>query len=166
MIRRTIAYLVFSVIIILEVCGCMKQENLRLFQQEMLDYVNEKYQDEFTFEEPFGGAVGSKEKQMIVSSKKYEGERILVGCTLNDQGEAANFRDNLAAIHLRDELVQKLTDLTAEVYGEGRVFFRTPNALLPKEFDENTTPVSYTHLDVYKRQGLHRYGIYRRRKLG
>jgi len=38
---------------------------------KMINYMNKKYDDKFTFKSSFGGGAGADTKQMIVSSKKY-----------------------------------------------------------------------------------------------
>lgn len=119
--------------------GCQHQT----YQRQMLDYINEKYQDAFTYIEPYGGAIGSEDKFIFVENEKYAGERILVGCTL-ENGRATDIRDNLPAILLREELVTELERIVVEVYGDGRVFFRTPHVLLPADFDERTSLEEYT----------------------
>jgi len=57
---------------------------------KMLNYMNKKYDDEFTFKSPFGGGAGADTKQMIVSSKKYPEYDIWVEYSYEDE----TFNDN------------------------------------------------------------------------
>ena len=60
---------------------------------KMLDYMNEKYDDEFTFKSPFGGGAGADTKQMIVSSKKYPEYDIWVEYSYNNNEFYDNYTD-------------------------------------------------------------------------
>lgn len=91
---KKISILILSVILMMGVSGCMNNsENKKISSNELVDYMNEKYDDEFSFKTPFGGGAGVSTKQIIVSSKKYPEYDIWVEYSYEDNSYNDNYID-------------------------------------------------------------------------
>jgi len=78
---------------------------------EMIEYVNDKYDDYFTYKEPFGGGTGEDVKQMIVSSAKIPGEDIWVECRQKNGVEV--FADNYVYVKYANETTKLIEEILA-----------------------------------------------------
>lgn len=91
---KKISILILSVILMMGVSGCMNNSDIKkTSSNELVDYMNEKYDDEFSFKAPFGGGAGASSKQIIVSSKKYPEYDIWVEYSYDDDSYNDNYTD-------------------------------------------------------------------------
>ena len=83
----------------------------------------------------------------------YQGVTGLAHVLLEDTGKDASplppGSEGLATIQMQDSLVAELSDVGSDTLRNARDFLASANQLLSPE---NLQAVSYTHLDVYKRQ--------------
>jgi len=106
--------LVFFMVIILTIgaCGCMKRDTKN---DRMMSYINNKYDDNFTFERIYGGSAGSDVDKIIVSSEKYPGKEIRVICSESDGKEI--FSDTYLNIKFEEETYNYLSNSLSEIFG-------------------------------------------------
>lgn len=132
--------LILMLVILLGGSGCMFIRNLR---QEMLDYMNEKYDDTFTFVEETGGGVSSRRNNILVSSERFPNARILVSHYQKTDTEEERFSDNYIAFVYEEEVRLALTKATQSVYGDCRVFHRPAPMPLGSDVGPETTLAEY-----------------------
>lgn len=109
-----------------------------LLVEGMMNYINEKYGEEFQFEKMFGGFLGSDTHKCIVSSEKYPGKgitvrRIRVNCE-ND------FSDNYMAVTYEDRTRELVEDVVHGCYGDDALimYYLDSNAFPSKNTDWNS----------------------------
>ena len=90
--------------------------NAKSAHDKMLNYMNEKYDDEFTYKSPFGGSVGIDAWQIIVSSKKYPNADVWVEYLIEDGKE--EFYDNYIDYKYEEQTREYLQKLLKESFGE------------------------------------------------
>ena len=120
--------------------GCSIDRNLR---QKMLDYMNKKYDDTFTFLEETGGGVGSSRHDILVSSGRFPNAQILVSHYPKTDTEEEHFSDNYVAFVFEDDVRLALTSATQTVYGDCRVFHRPAPMPLGSDVGPETTLAQY-----------------------
>lgn len=102
------------VLLVIGVCGCdMKRESK---QDIMLNYINEKYDDTFTFKSVFGGSAGSNTKKIIVTSGKFPGEDVYVVCTEIDGIQT--FTDNYLGVKFANKTKETLSAQIEQCFGK------------------------------------------------
>lgn len=82
---------------------------------KMLEYINDKYADTFTYIGPYGGYTGSTTHKIIISSRKFPGREI---CVVSSEGSGRPiYSDNYVAVKYESQTKQCLTDLLSECLG-------------------------------------------------
>jgi len=110
---------------------------------QALNYMNEKYGEEFTFVSVTGATMGGNTSKMIVSCESLQDAEIIVSCTKNDDG-SYTFRDNYMAHYYKSDLISAVESVVNEVYGKGKIFYTVSNDVLPDQYDINTQFETYT----------------------
>lgn len=103
--------------VMMGVTGCMI--NRTSFQEEAVSYMEEKYDESFTWIDPVDGQLGSSRKRGYVSSSNFPGEKILVE---GDRGEKETFRDNYVAYLQNAEACQELQTIASAVDENWKAF--------------------------------------------
>lgn len=124
----------------------------------MLDYMKDKYGEDFVEEEAYGGQFGKAYAMRRVHSVSRPGESALVRV----MGEEEKiFQDNYLAYLLRDEIEERMKGLAEEVFGECKVFYKIPELVFPSEFPADMEvdaflrhPLSMVRIYVYVRNNL------------
>ncbi len=96
---KKISVLILIMILMLGVSGCMTSNITKNPTIDLVSYMNNKYDDEFSYKAPFGGGAGATTKQMIVSSKKYPEYDIWVEYS----EETGEYRDNYVDYKLKEQ---------------------------------------------------------------
>lgn len=120
-----------TVLLLLILClicgGCMgsPEEN----RDEMISYMEKKYDREFTFSGYFGGHMGASERKILVTCSQYPERNILVRASETDQGKV--FADNFVAVARQDETTAYVREAFSAVYGDTFLIFEEvqPTAL-------------------------------------
>ena len=70
---KRISILFIIIALMIGVSGCMDNsfDDKKTSSNELVDYMNGKYDDTFSYKAPFGGGVGADSKQILVLSEKY-----------------------------------------------------------------------------------------------
>lgn len=102
--------LTLALLITLLLCGCNQSNE----KPSLLEYINTKYDDRFTYAAPFGGQLGDTSSQIIVQSKEYPDQEVWVGYG-EVNGEFV-YRDNYMDIVHEEETRNRLTQITSEVF--------------------------------------------------
>lgn len=109
---KKISILIISFILMMGVSGCMNNGDIKkTSSNELVEYMNEKYDDKFSFKAPFGGGAGANTKQIIVSSKKYPEYDIWVEYSY----EEAVYNDNYIDYKFKEEYEKTLSREMTEV---------------------------------------------------
>lgn len=66
----------------------MRRESLA---DQMVNHMNEKYEDHFTYSAPFGGGTGGTARQILVTSEKYPDAEIVVTYSPEDDSYSDNY---------------------------------------------------------------------------
>lgn len=110
----------------------------------MVEYMEEKYGEEFTFIEATGTnkIKGSSQREATVSTERFPREQISV---MADKDEDGNyyFRDNYVSFLLRDEIEKLLTEIAAPIYKDCKVIFDANTPVYPEETGKEITMDEY-----------------------
>jgi hypothetical protein len=103
-----LVYLALSAVLMIGVCGCMKNEPTI---DKMVEYMNSKYSDHFEYSTPFGGGPGAISTQIIVKSEEYPDAKVWVEHYKQDDKDyfADNYVDYKYEQQTR-EILQKLLE--------------------------------------------------------
>lgn len=85
-------------------------------EERILDYLNKKYKDTFTFVEVTGGSFGSSEKNILVASVNHPDWKILAQRSVDSQGKEV-FSDNYIAHVFQPEVLRIFQETMEKVYG-------------------------------------------------
>lgn len=102
---------------VIGVTGCMA--NRPSFKDEALLYMQEKYDEAFTWVESVDGQFGNAQKSGYVSSQAFPGKRILVTGT---PGDRASFSDNYVAYLRQEDATRQLQEIASSVNTGWKVF--------------------------------------------
>jgi len=124
--------------------GCMFIQNGNSIYKQMVEYMEEKYGEEFTFIEATGTnkIKGSSQREATVSTERFPREQISV---MADKDEDGNyyFRDNYVSFLLRDEIEKLLTEIAAPIYKDCKVIFDANTPVYPEETGKEITMDEY-----------------------
>ena len=92
---KRISILFIIIALMIGVSGCMNNsfDVKNTSSNELVDYMNEKYDDKFSYKAPFGGGAGATTKQIIVTSKKYPDYDIWVEYSYSEDQYYDNYTD-------------------------------------------------------------------------
>ena len=120
MIRKTLSLFLCVVMLLGVMCGC--KNNPKFTVDEILEYMNEKYDEEFTYIRPADVYQPTKESfEIFMASDKYPDEEIFAKCIYNSETGEKRFLDNYVSYIYEDEVRDLLTELTQEVYADAKV---------------------------------------------
>ena len=120
MIRKTLSLFLCVVMLLGVMCGC--KNNPKFTVDEILEYMNEKYSEEFTYIRPADVyQPGEYSFEIFVASDKYPDEEIFAKCIYNSETGEKRFCDNYVSYIYEDEVRDLLTELTQEVYADAKV---------------------------------------------
>ena len=112
-------------------------------KQSITEYINNKYDDTFTYVETSFVSLDGNVINVMYSSEKYPDDEVYVHWSEKKDG-AEKFTDNYMAIVLNDEAKSKLTEVAKEVYGADAVVRCEPSpSALPEEFGAASTVEQY-----------------------
>lgn len=118
--------LLWSVILIMliGVSGCMSKGNDAI--GKMLEHMNEKYDDQFTYNRPYGGGPSAKSKKIICSSEKFPDKDIWVMYQEDADGNVLIF-DNYMGVKFEQQTRNLLNQTLTKVFGSEYKLFYTVN---------------------------------------
>lgn len=122
-------------------------------RSSMLDYMKDKYGEEFIDEEAYGGQMGKDYAMRKVHSINQPKESILVRAMGKEE---VIFQDNYLACLLRDEIETRMGGLAEKFFGECKVYYKIPELVFPAEFPADMEvdaflrhPLSMVRLYIY-----------------
>lgn len=101
-------------------------------RKQMLGYMEQKYGEAFTVQEPYAGQFGKDYTMLKVRSLKGRIDGILVRAV--KEKENIIYQDNYLAYLLRGKAEQRIRALAEPVFGECKVFYKIPEMVFPTEF--------------------------------
>jgi len=120
MIRKTLSLFLCVVMLLGVMCGCKNNANFTV--DEILEYMNEKYDEEFTYIRPADLYEPESDSfEIFVASDKYPDDMIYAKCLLNTETGEKWFCDNYVSYIYEDEVRTLVTELTHEVYADAKV---------------------------------------------
>ena len=120
MIRKTLSLFLCVVMFLGVMCGC--KNNPKFTVDEILEYMNEKYDEEFTYIRPADVYQPTSDSfEIFVASDKYPDDMIYAKCLLNTETGEKRFCDNYVSYIYEDEVRDLLTELTQEVYPDAKI---------------------------------------------
>jgi len=150
---KKISILILSVILMMGVSGCMntgrnEKENIginkaKTIHEKMLAYMNERYDDTFTFDSSFGGSVGIDSTQITVKSDKYPDEKIWVEYVVENGEEY--YYDNYIDYKYENETKEYLLAIMCEVFNGSDVVveYNVDSGGTRNEYDKSITFEQY-----------------------
>ncbi len=117
----------------------------------MLEYMKDKYGEEFTEGEVCAGQTGKDYTMWKVYSASRPGESALVRVMGKEE---AVFQDNYLALLLRDEIEERMRALAGKAFGECKVYYKIPELFFPPEFPADM------EVDAFLRHPLSMVRIY------
>ncbi len=118
-IKTIVAFLIIA-IMTTGVCGCMENSK-RNITEEMVQYLNEKYDDTFTYKKPFGGMAGAESKKIICSSEKYPEKDVCV--IYYEENNEEVFADNYMGVKYEESMVNALESALGSVFRDDYQLF-------------------------------------------
>lgn len=110
--------------------------------EEMVAYMNEKYDDHFEYAAPFGGGPGAVSKQIIVTSEKFPEAQIWVQRDEKDGKEV--FTDNYVSYKYEEQTRAFLRELLENAFhGKAAIFYGVGTRGTGGEFADDTTFEAY-----------------------
>lgn len=122
---KKIAILSLAMLVGSSMYGCFFNAEDNSRSDRMVEYINDKYDDEFTFESVYGGHVGSDNHKIIVSSEKFPGEEIIVFCDAS--GDEEVYSDNYLGIKFEEQTAELISDTLSEAFGEDPFIYYFPS---------------------------------------
>ena len=110
---------------------------------EMIEYMEDKYGEEFTFIDSTGGSLGSSEKQILVSSDRFPGEEILVSHYDDGISDNGTFCDNYMAFEYEDAVLSGFEAAASAVYGNCTVIYEPVAMPLDPDVGPDTSLAEY-----------------------
>lgn len=140
-IKRILA----TVLLIIMIAGSLGCMNIKSNKDILMEYISQKYKDdEFTFVSLTGGSLGSDEHSIVVSSKKYPDEYIIVRKTLVEGGGNPEiFSDNYMAVVFKEDVDDAINDAVNEVYSNYKVIYKPTQSPLPQTVGPDTDLKDY-----------------------
>ena len=117
----------------------------------MLDYMKEKYGEDFADEEVCAGQTGKAYTMRRMHSKSRPDESVLVRAMGREE---VVFQDNYLAYLLKEEIEKTIEEIAEEVFGECKVFYKIPELVFPPEFPADM------EVDAFLRHPLSMVKIY------
>ena len=131
---RKILSIIFIIIILIGVSGCMKKQNKTSVKEEVENYMKEKYNEEFKV---VGGGTESWNDpfaEIYVLSEKFPNATIMV----RRARDGSHIMDNYMGFLLKSEIEQIMSEIVSEIYPESKVFYSTygtPRAGITKDMN-------------------------------
>lgn len=148
---KKISILFIIIALMIGVSGCMdsnviqenrKWDNPKNIHEKMVAYMNEKYNDIFTFDSVFGGSVGEKSTQITVKSKKFPNEKIWVEFLIEDGIE--KYYDNYIDYKFEAQTKEYLTELMQSMFGSNvTVEYGVDSGGTRNSYDDSTSFEEY-----------------------
>lgn len=141
--KRTIkTILLFSLAIFMMtgVCGCMNNK-LSTGHQKMMDYINQKYDDTFTFVSVYGGSPGSEIHKIWVSSEAYP-DRLISVMGYEENGSLL-FCDNYLSVKYETQTIELLHSIFDRYGKEVKILYQASNLACTKGGSNDTTFAEY-----------------------
>lgn len=117
---------IMAVIIIVGVSGCMAKDNKVLTKDEVLKYMKDKYNEEFTY--LGGGTEGwnAPEYEIYVSSSKFPDASIMIRLGK----ESGDMVDNYMSFLMKSRIEEVMNQIAKDIYPESKVYYSTDAAPL------------------------------------
>ena len=125
--------------------GCMKDNNISIIENStsgMIRYMNEKYDDTFSYVGSFGGSDAGESKNIYITSKKYPNRDISV-CYHNCNG-TAYITENYTHNRFKIETEEYITSMMKDLFGVDVIvtyIISSPGTV--NDFNEKTTFEEY-----------------------
>ena len=104
-----------TILTVFGVSGCMSETNIRISTDGMINYMENKYNDEFEYVDSFGGADDNTNKNIIIKSKKYPDNEISV--SIFDVEGKTHITENYTQFRFKDETEKYLTSMMNTLFG-------------------------------------------------
>lgn len=146
MLRNTkvLVALIISILMMMGVCGCMNNYDLNPatekvpVKEEMLTYMNQKYDTEFTFVKGDTQLWSAKYAEMIVSSPEYPDASIFV----RKDGDGT-LSDNYMAFVFKEAFEKRFEEIAGEIYGKCVACSMPTREMLPNSVTPDTSLADY-----------------------
>lgn len=134
-----------TVLLIIMIAGSLGCMNIKSNKDILMEYISQKYEDdEFTFVSLTGGSLGSDEHSIVVSSKKYPDEYIIVRKTLVEGGGNPEiFSDNYMAVVFKEDVEDAINAAVNEVYSNYKVIYKPTQSPLSQNIGPDTNLNDY-----------------------
>ena len=110
--------------------------------EKMIAYLDNKYDDTFTYSEPFGGGIGATTKQIYVKSKKFP--KANVWAEYSDEDGKEVFSDNYVSVKYEDNVRSLLQHMLNSVAGcDVLLWYDIGSKGWPNHFTDKTTLSEY-----------------------
>lgn len=134
--HRIIFILIMMLLIVIGVSGCMKSG--KSAKEEMLEFMKNKYNEEFEFVSIGNEAWNANYTEMIVHSEKFPKGRIIV----RKYGD--KIVDNYTDFLMKEKIEEELRPIIAQVYPESNVFYRPGGMPMGDEVNQSMSIKEYS----------------------
>lgn len=140
-IIRPICLILFSIMMI-GVCGCMNSQKTKMTVDDCINYMAEKYGENFTYIEPYSDYQANNSMKIIVQSDSMPNSRIIVVAQVSEDKLYIN--DNYIAVKYEDSTNAVLSEIARQVYGDSRVIYSVDDQFyLSNELDSSASLEEY-----------------------
>ncbi len=128
--------LILCVIMMIGACGCMNSRRSKMSVDDCINYMVEKYGENFTYIEPYSDYQSNNSLKIIVQSESMPDSRVLV--VSERVNDTILFHDNYIAEKYKEETFNLLQKLSDTVYGDCKVLYTVHEGFLPDAFNSST----------------------------
>lgn len=114
--------LIITFIIMIGVCGCMNNKVPKFTVDEILNYMNDKYCEEFSYIEPVDNSQPtSSSLAVFLESSNYPGKKITAKCVLSQNSDEKRYSDNYLSYVYEDDTRELLESMSISIYPDAKV---------------------------------------------
>lgn len=134
--------LILCAIMMIGVCGCMNSRKVKISVDDCINYMVEKYGENFTYIEPYSDYQTNDSLKIIVQSDSIPSSRIIVVAQVSEDKLYIN--DNYIAVKYEDSTNAVLSEIAKQVYGDSRVIYSVDDQFyLSNELDSSASFEEY-----------------------
>ncbi len=135
---KKVVLVIFLMLSVMMMGGCMFYYKKVSIKDQMMEYMSNKYEEEFKFIETTGGQLGDTQVNIYVSSESYPDYKVLV-TGIKEGKNHYRYSDNYVQYLLKNQIDEIMSEIVSSIYKDCKVYYVPKETTLPEELDENTT---------------------------
>lgn len=137
MILKNIFVIFLIVILLIGATGCMQKNNKKIDRKTLITYMENKYDDNFTYVGSYGGSLDGSSMNLLLKSEKLNGEEVKICYYENSKG--AFYADNYMKKKYSKQTVEKFSDIVKPIFGTEVLITIATDTGVVNQFTKDTT---------------------------